>query len=346
MVKEIEFVEVTNEKEFNPLVINENAPYTQAFFYGQWQEKMGRSVRRFVAKREGEIVSSVQMVVYPLIGNKNYIVAHHGPVIKDGFTSRDTVRWKELLTTVARTENAVFVKMDFFPQTNEKGNKILELNGFHRSEKWGYHSSYVQPKYEWVLDINKPEDEILSNMHQKTRYNIGLARRKGVSVEISENFHGMFNTFWEMSSQTAARDGFKLHSKEYYKIIFENLAGSDNAFLAIAKTSERVLAMTLVVIFGKTAMYLFGASSDEQKNLMAPYLAQWEGILEAKKRGAGIYNFGGYRGPDNFYSTYAGLSTFKERFGGRMLEYSDYYDLIINPVWYKMYNLRKKLRNK
>lgn len=335
------FEEVSSESEYNPLAICEDAPYTQAYFYGEWQEAVGRKIRRFVIKKDDEAIAMGQMVKYPLIKNKHYLVVHHGPIVKqinDELAKLLFEEWQK----IGRQEGAIFIKFDCFPPIDN--SELLIKAGFKKSDKAGYHSSYVQPRYEWVLDIEKDEARLLVGMHQKTRYNIGLARRKGVEVEITDNLMGFFDKFIVLSRATAERDKFKLHPEKYYKVIFENCQKQKNGFLSIAKYRDNILAMILIVNFGKTAMYLFGASSNEERNMMAPYLAQWEGILEAKKRGMKIYNFGGYKGPENFYQSYERLSTFKERFGGRMLEYDEYYDLIINPIWYKLYYLRKKLR--
>ena len=179
-------------------------------------------------------------------------------------------------------------------------------------------------------------------MHPKTRYNIGLAERRGIKVEIiSQNFDKYFDYFYKLLEETARRDNFNLHLKNYYRNIF-NALSQDNAFLSVAKYSDKILAINLIVLFGETAYFMHGGSSDEYKNLMFSHLTQWEAIKEAKRRGFKVYNFGGVDA-DGIYETFGGISIFKKRFGGKLLEYSDSYDLVLKPVWYALYNLRKKL---
>jgi lipid II:glycine glycyltransferase (peptidoglycan interpeptide bridge formation enzyme) len=178
-------------------------------------------------------------------------------------------------------------------------------------------------------------------MHPKNRYNIRLAENKGVVIEIIENnFEKYFEDFYNLMERTAKRNNFKLHPKVYYKNIFENCEENKNAFLILAKHGDKILAISLILLFGETAYFVFGGSSDEYKNLMAPHLSHWQGIIEAKNRGYKFYNFGAVSSGSS-YKEFEGISIFKKRFGGQPLEYSDSYDLILKPIWYRLYNLRK-----
>ena len=107
----------------------------------------------------------------------------------------------------------------------------------------------------------------------------------------------------------------------------------------IATYDSKTLAINLVLLYGETAYFIFGASSDEFKNLMAPHLLHWRAAIEIKKLGFKIYNFGAVG------EEYEGVSRFKKRFGGELLEHSDSYDLVLEPIWYHLYNLRKWVSN-
>ena len=335
-----EMREIKNKEEYNPLLVSKNAPLTQTWFYGEWQEMMGRKVRRFEVKKDSEIIGFFQTIKYPLLFEQNFLYIPHGPILRQGYEGQAVFldflkEFYKKLFEIGKEEKAVFVRFDPFPKTE----KSL-LKYFRKTPTSHCYSSFFQPKFEWILNLEKSEEKILSEMHPKTRYNINLATKRGIKTEIiNETFSGYFNNFYKLLEETAKRDNFKLHPKIYYENIFGTL-DSNNAFLATAKYNSKVLAINLVLLFGGTAHFLFGGSSDEYKNLMAPHLAHWEVIKESRQRGFKTYNFGAV-GPDKF----GGISRFKKGFGGELIEYSDSYDLILKPFWHWLYNIRKKLQS-
>jgi len=335
-----------NDAEYNPLFIAGNVPFTQGPIYGQWQEMTGRKVRRFEIKQGEGILGFFQVIKYPMPFSQNILYIPHGPVLKAISCLSDEFlkTFHDKLLEIAKEENSVFVRFDAFPKNEENLSKF-----FKRVPSHAYRSSYFQPKFEWILSLEKPEEEILDEMHPKTRYNINLARKRGIKIEIiSENFDKYFHDFYGLIEETAKRDNFNLHPKDYYRNIFKTL-DSSNAFLAVAEYEGKTLLVNLVMLYGKTAYFIFGGSSDEFKNLMFSHLAQWEAIKESKTRGMAIYNFGGV-GPStslrvNNNDQFEGISRFKKRFAGELLKYSDSYDIVLKHTWYYLYNLRKWLLN-
>ena len=327
-----EMREIKNKEEYNPLLVSKNAPLTQTWFYGEWQEMMGRKVRRFEVKKDSEIIGFFQTIKYPLLFGQNFLYIPHGPVATLNNEFLQEFHRKSI--EIGKEEKAVFVRFDPFPKTEES-----LLKYFRKTPTSHCYSSFFQPKFEWILNLEKSEEKILSEMHPKTRYNINLATKRGIKTEIiNETFSGYFNNFYKLLEETAKRDNFKLHPKIYYENIFGTL-DSNNAFLATAKYNSKVLAINLVLLFGGTAHFLFGGSSDEYKNLMFSYLVQWEAIKETRRKGCKIYNFGAISS-----EKLKGISRFKKGFGGKLLEYSDSYDIVIKPFWYFLYNLRKRFQ--
>jgi lipid II:glycine glycyltransferase (peptidoglycan interpeptide bridge formation enzyme) len=181
-------------------------------------------------------------------------------------------------------------------------------------------------------------------MHEKTRYSIRLADRKEITVEIiTENFERYSKTFYDLMLITAKRNGFQLHSKEYYTHIFQNLS-PEHSYLSIARYGEKVLAIDMVIVFGKIANYVFGASSNEERNRMPTYSAQWKAICHAKQLNCDYYNFGGIATENNIYKGWEGLTIFKKKFGGKEITHSDFFDVVIDPLMYYLYNARKYLK--
>ncbi|MCS7061792.1 MAG: peptidoglycan bridge formation glycyltransferase FemA/FemB family protein, partial [Anaerolineae bacterium] len=169
---------------------------------------------------------------------------------------------------------------------------------------------HVQPRRTiWVnLDVEE-EVDILSPMKQKTRYNIGLARRKGVTVR--EGSADDLATFYALSRLTAERNEFAIYPESYYRAFLQLFgpAGANCARLFIAEHNGRALAALVVVAFGKRATYLYGASSNEDRDLMPTYLLQWEAMRWARERGCRTYDMWGV--PDEDEETLE--AGFKER---------------------------------
>ncbi len=356
-----EIREIINDIEYNPLSISKQTPFTQAWFYGEWQKMAGRKVRRFEVKKDSEIIGFFQIIRYSLPFDQNMLYIPHGPVIKvtsdlprsseNGAGKRQVISldnnflkiFRDKLLEVAKEENTIFVRFDFCLPDRSFSEGGADLSKFFKKVlPHAYHSSYFQPKFEWFIDLKKSEEEILGGMNPKTRYNIGLAEKRGIEIDIiGENFEKYFNDFNKLLKETAKRDNFNLHPKAYYQIIFETL-DFKNSFLVVAGYEGKILLVNLVLLYGRVAYFAFGGSSGEHKNLMFSHLAQWEAIKEAKRRGFEVYNFGGI---GNGGKELEGVSFFKKRFGGELLEYFDSYDLVLQPLWYKLYNLRKWVLN-
>ncbi|MCD4705038.1 peptidoglycan bridge formation glycyltransferase FemA/FemB family protein, partial [bacterium] len=200
----------------------------------------------------------------------------------------------------------------------------------------------LQPAHTLLLDLNKSEDQLLTEMHQKTRYNVKLARRKGVLIEKVDNYLEAIDIFEKLMNKTSARDKFISHSKKYYEKILKTMP--KNASLWLAKYNNVVLSANLVINFGDTVTYLHGASSSENRNVMAPHLLQWEQIKWAQNNGFQIYDFWGIAKSDDVNDKWAGFTRFKKGFGGFKKEYSGTFDLVYDQRIYKLYKLVRKLK--
>jgi lipid II:glycine glycyltransferase (peptidoglycan interpeptide bridge formation enzyme) len=339
-MKTFNFREIPRGRDFDPLAVHPDAPFTQAAFYGDWQRALGRTVKRFIAESNGETVACFQSIRYPLPFGKNCLYIPYGPVVKD-FSEEFLIALKNELFRIARAENAVFTRLDFTPAPNDEQKKLLE-RVFARAPLRTYRSAYFQPRLEWHLSLDKPEELLLSEMHEKARYSIGLAKRKGVVTEIiSSRFEEYLDPFCRLLSETAHRGGFSLHPREYYENIFRNLGG-ENSYLSISRYGGKILVVNLIVLYGNVATYLFGASSGERRNLMPTYFAHWEAICRAKELGCLRYNFGGISAEGNIPG-WEGITAFKKKFGGIEVKHSDFFDAVSQPFWYRLYTIGKLL---
>lgn len=337
------FREIESDESFDPLSITPHAPFTQASFYGEWQKKLGREVKRVVVSRDGRPVAYFQLIQYPLLLGKSYWYIPYGPVIKD-FSEPFLAAMKEKLTATVREQNAVFIRLDFTPRPQTDEERHMLETFFRKASPYTYHAAYFQPRAEWFLPLEPSESDLLAGMHKNTRYSIRTAEKKGItSHSITTDFKKYFLDFYRLMLETATRNGFRLHEKKYYEYIFETLHSLPNAYLSIAKYQEEVLVVDLVIVYGPTATHVFGGSSDAYREWYPSYAAQWEAIRHAKKIGCAYYNFGGIASGSS-YRGWDGLTAFKKKFGGREVYHSDFFDVVLKPLWYYLYVLRKRLK--
>jgi len=188
-----------------------------------------------------------------------------------------------------------------------------------------------QPMKTIVLDFKKTEEELLSQMHSKTRYNIRLAEKKGVIIKEG----GEIEDFLKLLKKTAERDKFHLHEGSYYRKITEAL----DIKMLTAEYQGKVIAAGLFYLDGPKAIYLYGASDYEHRRLMAPALLQWRAILQARISNCQEYDFWGID-----EKKWPGVTRFKRGFGGKEISYPGSFDLILRPIWYRIYQLARKLR--
>ena len=187
-----------------------------------------------------------------------------------------------------------------------------------------------------VVDIGCPEKQILGRMKPKTRYNIGLAHRKGVRVRRAEP--EMLPEFYQIYTQTALRNGFAICGYKHFMALFkahlENPGNSELLFM-LATQNQDLLAGCIAAVSGKTALYLYGASSSSKRNLMAPYAMHWEVMRRAKSLGCTCYDMGAVSPSMDPEHPFYGLYRFKTGFGGKIEIRSGSWDY---PLDEKKYN--------
>lgn len=281
--------------------------FLQGSSWGEFQMKVGRTVLRF-----GE----VQVIETLLPFGKKYWLVPRGVPTGE-------------VVNEARTRGILFLRYEpSISQSIISGSKS---------------TIPVSPPATLILDLTKSEEQLLNEMHEKTRYNIRLAERKGVVVSQLQNF----DEFWKLMEETAKRDTFRTHEKNYYQTMVETLQSEPCKIELWAATWQgKTLAAGIWIYFGDTVTYLHGASSSEDRNVMAPYLLHWEVMRDAKKRGCKTYDFWGIAPQKKIAGTesWGGITRFKTGFGGAVVEYPGTYDLPISKFGYTLYTLLRKIR--
>ncbi|MCL2519414.1 MAG: peptidoglycan bridge formation glycyltransferase FemA/FemB family protein [Spirochaetaceae bacterium] len=200
----------------------------------------------------------------------------------------------------------------------------------------------VQPPDTVIINLQQSNEELLKNMHKKTRYNVGLAAKKGVTIRQDNN---QIEQWYTMYQETAQRDGIAIHSYNYYQT-FLQLAKENGleARLYLAEHEGDLLAGIITLFYKDTATYVYGASSNLKRNLMASYGLQWQAMSDAKAFGCTAYDLFGIPPSDDPNHPMFGLYQFKTGFGGQLVHRLGAYDYPVNWPLYTAFRLAEKGR--
>jgi len=203
---------------------------------------------------------------------------------------------------------------------------------------WRYSSNQIQFKNTVLIDLNPSEEEMLARMKQKTRYNVRLAEKKGVSLRIGtlEDLPMLY----KMYAETSVRDGFVIRDEGYYQTVWTLFLNSSEPTCEpiIAEVDGEPVAAIFVFYFAGRAYYVYGMSRSVHREKMPTYLLQWEAMKRAKARGCTAYDLWG--APEVFDESDSmwGVYRFKAGLGGEVVRTLGAYDFAPSPFWYKMYS--------
>jgi lipid II:glycine glycyltransferase (peptidoglycan interpeptide bridge formation enzyme) len=301
--------------------------------------------------QSGDAVAQILFRRLPLGRTIGYIPK--GPIVD----WRNLVQCHALFSLIhleARKQRAIFLKVepDISRPEGHSDSNLLEqseaLTHFFRQAHF-VPGDTIQPQTTLVIDISGDEETILATMKQKTRYNIRLAEKKGVTVR--QGGEADLACFYHLAQLTASRDGFGIHSLSYYQMAYLLFTPRCCALL-IAEFEGEPLAALMVFRYKQDAYYLYGASSDTHRNLMATYLIQWAAIRWAKSQGCTRYDLWGIPNadPTRLEAEFShrseglwGVYRFKRGFGGQIVQSVGAYDYIYNSFLYRLYKLRRRL---
>lgn len=332
----MEFSLVEDKKNWNDFMAGQtHAQFLQSYEWGEFQKKFGRRVWRVGGFENNQLVVAGQVIEHYLGLGQGYFYLPRGPLVLNNQESLKEDLFDFIKEKIANY-GTVFVKIEGQTLMPDE-NKFL----FKRVKA-------VQPANTMLLDLSKTEEELLAKMHQKTRYNIRLASKKNLDLKITDT--EKFSDEWKLLKATGKRDKISLHPLKYYHLMNEVLANQEKFIykkFLVFKDAE-ALAVGVFMGFGDTFTYVHGASSDKNREVMAPYLLQWEAIKFAKSCGYRYYDFGGVNPVDKndqeYRPRWEGISRFKYGFGGEFLNCGATFDIIWQPKIYQLLNWLKKMR--
>lgn len=297
--------------------------FLQTKDWARFQEVAGRPSLSIAGRAFGLVHS------LPLVGK--YLYTPRWPLADTG---REEMR--ELLS-VAEQAGCGWIRIE--PETQEVLDQWKAETGVQIVKA----PHDMQPRENLVIDVTVSEEELLSRMKSKVRYNVRLAEKKGVRV-LATREQKYQKAFFNLIEATADRQGIRAHPKNYYEKMLQ-VFPEEKLTLYAAEYEGEVLAVNLVLFSGDTATYLHGGTSDHHREVMAPVLLQWEQIQEAKRRGCHWYDFGGVSLQTEL-AAWAGITRFKIGFSPetKTVVFPGCYDIIIDDKRYRLYDRLRSLQ--
>lgn len=302
----------------------------QSWEWGEFRAKTGIQVARWGLFDKGNLAVPIQVTIHPLPRlpwNIGYLPK--GPMITQELT--------EALKQIAAKYNCLMIKCE--PKIESQDAR----------KGWQDRQPYVSgrplfTKYNFVLDVTKSEDELLSGMKQKTRYNIRLAEKRGVTVQLDDSPQALAR-YLQLTEETTQRQGFYAHQADYHRKMWETLNPAGIAHLLTAKYKNEIITTWILFRFGDSLYYPYGASTREHREVMANNLVMWEAIRTTKKWKLKSLDMWGALGPDaDPNDPWYGFHTFKSGYGARQVEYMGTWDYVANPTLYRLYTWAESLR--
>jgi lipid II:glycine glycyltransferase (peptidoglycan interpeptide bridge formation enzyme) len=305
----------------------------QSFEWGTFREATGIRVIREVSVSGQKVDRACTITIHP-IPRTSWNIGY----LPKGAMPDETLI--QTLQEIGEKERCVLIQLE--PNVTVDEQKVIPSQ-----LRPAVHPLFT--KHTLQIDLRKSEDELLANMHSKTRYNIRVAQKHNVSVQ-EDNSPEAFKEYLKLTEETTKRQGFYAHSRKYHETQWQTLPhvvkpNQLSSHLLTATVDGKVLTAWILFVFQGVLYYPYGASSGEHRETMHSTAMMWEAIRYGKNLGLKIFDLWGALGADpDPKDPWFGFHRFKSGFGPQSVEFIGSYDLVINPSLYKIYAIADKLR--
>src|SRR3989344_34581 len=313
----------------------------QSFDWGEFRKKSSVIVIRKGFYEKGKLVEGFQLTIHKIPKTPWTI----------GYLPKGILPTKEIineLKKIGEEYNCIFIQLEPNVEQNEEFTiQSLELGLLPSA-----HPLFT--KYTFTLDISKSEEELLKSFHSKTRYNIRVAEKYGVKVEVKHD-DTSFQKYIALVHETTSRQKFYAHTDRYHQLMWKTLRrfppqgkhAKDElkAHFLLATYQDTPLVAWILFSFHDTLYYPYGASSNAHREVMASNFMMWEAIRFGKKLGLNYFDLWGALGENpNKNDPWYGFHRFKEGYAPRHVTFIGSFDLVINPFLYQGYKFADTLR--
>ena len=301
----------------------------QSWEWGEFRSAMGLDVLRLGVYEKNTLIQGWQVTFHP-VPHTSFTVGYFpkGPAPTQMMISE--------LIKFSRPKHAIFIQLE----PNVLSYELLAVN----NQQFVPSHRPLFTKYTFVLDLTRTEEELLSAMHNKTRYNIRVAQKHGVVVK-EDNSDIAFSAYLSLSEETTQRQKFYAHNQTYHQKMWETLQKAGIAHLFTATLDNSIIAAWIVFVWKDTIYYPYGASSREHRETMAPTLLLWEIVRWGKLHGYQSFDLWGALGPvPNEHDPWFGFHRFKQGFAPQLVEFLGSFDLVLHPWLYRLYTIADTVR--
>lgn len=320
---------ITDKNIWEKFVLSQN-PYSflQSWAWGETNEKTGSKIFRIGFNKDNKLIG-VCLLIKENAKRGPHLIIPGGPVI-DWADKKLVDIFIDTIKNLAKNENVWFVRVRPEIKDSDNARKDFKDLGFVSAPM------HLHAENTWILDISKPEEELLAGMRKSTRYLIKKSLNLGLELEVSKDPKSA-GILYELQKETAKRHKFVGFSQKLFKSEIESFAGNENAAVFICRKDKEVLAAAIIIFYGNTAYYHFSGSTSKFSEVPFSYFLQWQIILEAKKRGIKYYNFWGIAPNNNPKHRFAGVTLFKTGFGGERIDWLHAHDLPVSSLYWLTY---------
>lgn len=316
--------------------------FLQSWNWGRFQESLGNPVFNLQSKDKTWVAQCIQLRA----GNQFVLSIPRGPVLvasNQDLGASEKKSFQVFMNEIrkfAKEKNCFVIRFDP-PYNNSElpiTNSELRVKKSHK---------VTNPEHTLILNTEPSEEELLANMKPKWRYNINLAKKKGVTTRWGSTAEDA-KAFYNLVKKTTARQDFASYDQDYFVRLVNELGPTNNVTFLHAIYDDKVIASLLLYRFADSMVYLHGASDYEYRKLMAPHLLQWEAIKKAKSENM-AYDFWGVASDppvNKAEEHWGGVTRFKTGFAPKqeITEYIGTYEIPVKKFWYTLYRLRGKLK--
>jgi peptidoglycan pentaglycine glycine transferase (the first glycine) len=302
----------------------------QSWAWGDLKGRFGWQPLR-VALADGNGLLAVAQILLRRLPYRTLAYVPRGPVC-DPDDDRAGQALVSALHQVARGHQAIALKAEPNWPDSPEAEGWWTRHGFAPSWRT------IQPRRTIVVDLRPGEEEILAQMKPKWRYNVRLASRREVSVRRGSVED--LPVFYRLMQETSRRDGFGIHTLGYYETAYLLFEPGEHVALLLAEYQGRPIAGLMAFAFAGMGIYMYGASSNEERQRMPNHLLQWEAMRWARARGCTGYDLWGIADvdPDSPSTVLAGVERFKAGFGGKERRFAGAFDHAYSPLVYSGFN--------
>jgi len=325
---EPKFIEKKDQARWDKLVAScPSSGFMQSNFWAEFQKSLGVKIYKIGIFEGKKLLGGAIFLKFAFDKKTNFLYVPEGPVVpfKDKMGKKIfKMIIKESFTLLNIIKSQKTTHLQIAPRITRKP---FLMRKFRKAPE------ELEPKDTLVLDITRPEKEILEQMKQKGRYNIKKANKHDLKIiKAKTNKEGQ-DQFLKLYETTQKRNKFKNLDDNYFKNLIK--IGRKHKVLEVflVKYQDKSIAAAIAIRFGKRFTYLFGGSSNDHRDKCAPYLLQWEMIKYAKSKGCKEYDFWGITLEKS--NTWTGITQFKTRFGGKAVSHIGTYDFPYLPRLYK-----------